>query len=273
MTKYHDEEWLEEQLVEKDRNPGDVAEECGVQKETIFKWRKKLGVGEQYECEVCGDEFPTERGRNIHHKKSHQLSTGGFIYECESCEEEFSSPRAPDDPKAPRFCGQGCYGDSIEGDENPNKDPDRAEKIGEGLAQAYREGRKETPSRRPIEVECSGNVVDSSWEAEVDRLLHSSDVEYHYNGQGQYKRYDLGAFTHAPDFIIPCNDIDIILEVKGGIGVHFQEEKMKKICRSMSEMDDAVYILYGDVNLPDVHHIEYGEEKQLHDMIMDLVEA
>lgn len=263
MTKYHDEEWLEEQLVEKDRNPDDVAEECGVQKQTIFKWRKKLGVGEQYECEVCGEEFPTERGRNIHHKKSHQLSTCGFIYECESCEEEFSSPRTPDDTKAPRFCGQGCYGDSIEGDENPNKNPERAEKISSGLKSAYEENRKKGGYRNQISVEETGNIVDSSWEAEVDRLLHNSGINYDYNGKGEVERYSVSGYIHAPDFVSRRLGKDVVIEVKGGGVMHFQGEKMHDIAEAMSERNDIHYIVYGDVDLECNQYIEYGNEEKL----------
>jgi len=98
MTKYKDEDWLEQQYVEKDRSQADIAEECGVSDMTIHRWREKFDIGaetaqfglqtggyEQWKCEVGPgkadtvlvhrllatlqvDELAEMEGKEVHHK-------------------------------------------------------------------------------------------------------------------------------------------------------------------------------------------------------------
>lgn len=66
MMNYKDAEWLQAEYVEKDRTQESLAEECGVSRMTIYRWRKKFDIQkpetaqfgmqtddyEQWKCEV-----------------------------------------------------------------------------------------------------------------------------------------------------------------------------------------------------------------------------
>lgn len=41
MAKYQDRDWLYNEYVEKERRPKEIAEECGVTTDTIYRWRDK----------------------------------------------------------------------------------------------------------------------------------------------------------------------------------------------------------------------------------------
>lgn len=279
MAKYHDEEWLEEKL--ENNTPQEVADECGVQKGTIFKWRKKLGVGETFECDYCDEEFPTERGLNIHHKKEHDQSTDGFTYECEECGDEFKSSRAPEDDKAPRFCGQECYGTSISGEDNPNKDPERKKKISETMKEVHREGSGNYGDRdrqwmmdnvinkrddeylyegnpviddhlisTPKFVEQTGHTVRSSWEKDIDLMLYKSGINYEY----EPTRFDIGDRKYMPDFVVD----DKVVEVKG----YVDGKAADKAEMFMDEYPEFEYIVVGS-KIPCDIHIPWEDREEL----------
>lgn len=364
MAKYHDEEWLEERL--ENNTPQEVADECGVQKGTIFKWRKKLGVGETYNCEYCEEEFPTDRGLNIHKSKEHDDQSGkGSFFTCKFCGERNWTPRVnEDDPKYPQYCSRsenekGCYSKSISGEDNPNKDPERKKKISQTMKEVHREGRgnygvrdrewmmenvinerddeylhqepseetkkklsktqkeivergehhfqdpevreqivetrnengtwewysdispeeaqkrsveaRENYGPKIIEVEETGNVVDSTWEAEVDRLLHRKDVNYFYNDGDDINKYNLSEYNYVPDFIIPTLDKDIVIEVKGWLGYGYNKEKSELCAEEMTEREDVHYIVYGDVGLECDEFVEYENEEGLIQTVNELL--
>lgn len=226
---------------------------------------------EEYDCPTCADSFPTVKGRNSHHTMVHGKSIRGHKYQCKICGESFTDNRSPEHSHPPKYCGMGCRGKAMEGSDNPNKTEERREKISQGLLRAYSDGRKEVGHRKDIEVSETGHVVDSSWEAEVDRLLYSMGIDYQYNGRGDYRRYEIRDFTHAPDFILPTPDKDIVLEVKGGAAIYFQNEKMESIGEELAERDDVLYIIYGDVDLTCNYHIEYGNEEGLECLVSSLL--
>lgn len=68
---YRDKDWLNKRLVDEKQSIYDVALECGVTKQTIKRWAKKLqidrgtilerwlrGVGLGTECPSCGKTIP-----------------------------------------------------------------------------------------------------------------------------------------------------------------------------------------------------------------------
>jgi transposase-like protein len=50
--KYHNEEWLRTEYVEKRRSTTDMAEECGVSAQTIIRWLKKNGIDRRGQSEA-----------------------------------------------------------------------------------------------------------------------------------------------------------------------------------------------------------------------------
>ena len=243
---YRDEEWLRTQIEEEERDVFEIADEFDVGDKTIRKWKNKFEIGLDYECPSCDKKFSSLRGRNAHHTQVHGESIRGSEYECEWCGETFTDRRSPEHNNPPKYCKR-CYGKHMEGENNPNKDPERQEKISQGLLDSYANGERKPTGRKTTVVEETGHNVDSGWEAEVDRLLYSVDVDYEYNGHGEYKQYHLASFTHAPDFVIESEQYDVVIEVKGGKAVYHQGDKMKRISELMTERDDVFYILYGDV--------------------------
>jgi len=269
--KHLDREYLENKIVNENLRSVDVAEELGLKKSLVHKWVRKYEIGNEYPCPSCQKSFATKQGVSKHHKDKHGESISGTTYTCDYCGEKSWTRKSRDDSSYPRYCDDDCFGASMTGEDNPNKDKERREKISQGLIDAYVEGRKKAGHREQIFVEETGNTVDSSWEKEVDLLLHRSDLEYEYNGDGEFKRYEIDEFTHAPDFIIPSVDNEVIVEVKGGGVMYFQEDKMRKIGQELKDRDDTTYIVYGDVDLECNYHIEYGEEGELLKTIQQIV--
>jgi Zn ribbon nucleic-acid-binding protein len=267
--KHQNEDFLRKRIEEDGVRAVDIAQELDVDKNVVWKWVDKYDIGEDYLCPSCDESFATKQGVSKHHTDSHDESISGTEYTCEFCGEENWTPHSPNSSNFPKYCNDDCFGKSMQGEKNPNKYSERREKISEGLLNAYSEGRREPGGRKPFTVEETGHKVDSSWERDVDILLHNLDVEYQYNGQGQYKRYDIGNFTHAPDFVIPQSKRDIIVEVKGSLGFFHQEGKMKKIASDLTQRDNVIYILYGDTpNLDSDVFIEYGKENELKEVIL-----
>lgn len=57
-----------------------------------------------------------------------------------------------------------------------------------------------------IYVQESDTTVRSGWEAEIDVMLHESDINYEHEGA----TFDLGDYTYTPDFICESN---VVIEV------------------------------------------------------------
>lgn len=261
--KYKDESFLQEEIEQKGKTVTEIAENLNVDIKTVSKWVLEYGIGNEYKCPSCERSFATKQSVSKHHYDKHGESISGTYYECVNCGEENWTPKSPNNHKYPKYCDDNCFGSDMEGEANPNKSEKRKKKISDGLVKAYEEGTKRPGHRVSINVEETGNTVDSSWEAEIDRLLHHSGLDYSYNGHGESKRYEFEGFTHAPDFIVQGYDKEIVVEVKGGSAMFFQEEKMKQIGREMVQRNDVEYIVYGDVDLECDYHIEYGNKKEL----------
>lgn len=307
-------------------------------------------------CEICEHEVKTERGLKAHKTQKHSEHSGKYTYECEWCGDEFEANRSPDSKHAPKYCPsddgeKGCYAKSLEGDNNPNKDPERKKKISETMKKNYEEGSTQHSERdsdwmmenvvnkrddsylheepsdetkkklskvhkriaeegehhlqdpdirekivktrnendewewypdidpekaqelsvearevfgpKIIEVEETGNTVDSTWEAEIDRLLHSLDIEYYYNDGDELNKFVMENGNYVPDFIIPKSSGDIVIEVKGWLGYGYNKEKSEKFAKEMTEREDVEYVIYGDVELECDEYIEYGNEEKL----------
>lgn len=269
--KHFDEDYLREQVEEQGKTVTEIADELDVGMKTVSKWVLEYEIGNEYPCPSCDKSFATKQSVSKHHHDKHGESIAGTYYECAYCGEENWTERADrSDWRYPKYCDDECFGADMEGENNPNKSKERREKISDGLVTAYEEGRKRPGHMIQVDVKETGNTVDSSWEAEVDKLFYESDFDYFYNGHGEYKRYDFDGFTHAPDFVIPTDEKKIVVEVKGGSVMFFQGEKMRKIGRKMTQRDDVVYIVYGDVDLECDYHIEYGNKKELLKTVQNL---
>lgn len=265
--KHFDEDYLREQVEEQGKTVTEIADGLGVGMETVSKWVLEYEIGNEYECPSCDKKFSSLRGRNAHHTQVHKESIAGTKYECIVCDKNFHDNRSEEHEHTPKFCSMQCRGEYISGDSNPNKNAERRKKISQGLVDAYAEGRRKPKGRQTIVVEETGNKVDSGWEAEVDKLLFDLEIEYEYNGHGEFKRYEINDFTHAPDFIIPTEDKDLIVEVKGRRSVYEQEEKMETIANNLTQRKDVTYIIYGDVDLECDYHVAYGKEEELAQLI------
>jgi len=268
--KHLNEDFLKQEVEQKGKRGAEIAQEIGISKSLVWKYIERFDIGNDYGCPSCDKSYPTKQSVSKHHKDEHGDSISGTTYTCQYCGEENWTPRSEGDDKFPKYCDDDCFGKSMEGEDNPNKTQERRDKISRGLIQAYSEGRRKAGHRNPTEVEETGHTVDSSWEKEVDLLLHNADIDYKYNGQSEYKRYEIDGFTHAPDFIIPIENHDIIIEVKGGGVMFFQEDKMRKIGQELTERNDTTYIVYGDVDLECDYHVEYGSEEELLNLVWGL---
>lgn len=289
VPNHHDKEWLEEQLFEEDRSVSDIADECGCGIQTLHKWIAKHDIEGDYDCPSCERNFYTSKGRAMHHKKVHGESIAGFEYTCENCGDTFVSENAPESKISPKYCSSECYGGTMEGENNPNKDPERKKKISEGMKKAWDEGkgRLEGNNREwmmenvvnkrdndylyennnviddhlrsePVYVEETDRKVRSTWEAEVDLLLHESDFDYEY----EPRRFDIGNRKYMPDFIVG----DIVIEVKG----YVSDDAPVKAEKFMEEHPQYKYLVVGS-EIPCDVHIEWknrdilvGKLRELH---------
>ena len=308
-------------------------------------------------CEICNHEVKTERGLKAHKTQKHSDHSGKYTHECQWCGDEFESNRSSDSKHAPKYCpstddDKGCYAKSLEGDNNPNKNPERKKKISETMKKRHEEGmgyngekrdsawmienvinkrddsylhdepseetkeklskaqkrlvekgehhlqdpemrkkivktrdengtwdwypnispkeaqKRATEARdvfgpKIVDVKETGNTVDSTWEAEVDRLLHSLDLNYYYNDGDKTKKYQMKDGNYVPDFMIPGITQDTVIEVKGWLGYGYNKEKTESFAKEMTDRDDVRYIIYGDVELEADEYVDYGNEEEL----------
>jgi hypothetical protein len=150
-------------------------------------------------------------------------------------------------------------------------------KISEGLKKAYEEGRhpmhdsefrmenliKERDNdylyendnirdgsliSEPQYVEETDRYVRSSWEKDVDLLLHESDIDYRY----EPKRFQLENRKYMPDFMVG----DFIVEVKGYVGDGF-EEKAEEFMEMYPEYE---YLVIG-TKIPCDTHFGWDEKE------------
>lgn len=157
---YRNKEWLAEKLSQYDLST--IADECGVQVDTIRKWKDKHEIGLEYECPSCDKMFSSLRGRNAHHTQVHDESIRGTEYECEWCGGTFSDHRTENHNATPQYCSIGC---------------------------------RKTSSNRVTNPK-TGNELDSEWEFEVDNVLHENDIDYEH----EKERFVIEDSSYKPDF-------------------------------------------------------------------------
>ena len=266
--KHKDEDFLRKKIEDEGVRVYEIAKEIGVDSDAVYPWVRKYDIGNDYPCpkDGCEESFATRQGVSKHHEDKHQESIRGENYICSWCSKENWTPRTPVDPKFPKYCDDGCFGSSMEGENNPNKDEVRKKKIAEGITQAYKEGRKKPRGRAQIHVQETGHVVDSGWEEEIDLMLHDMNVEYIYNQHPDFPYFDLGEYIYTPDFNVGD---DIIVEVKG-VGYVYNPEKTVEIAEKMTAKDEIKYVVYGNEELPADEFVEYGNEEELREVINNI---
>lgn len=108
------------------------------------------------------------------------------------------------------------------------------------------------PGQQRIEVEETGHIVRSGWEAEVDKILFSSEFDYEYEPLS----VDLGDTTYTPDFVVEnC----IVIEVKGAVFPR-SEEIAKEVMKG--SFFDGLYMVVGS-ELPSDIHIPWEQREKL----------
>lgn len=75
------------------------------------------------ECPTCGDEFNTEKGMKIHHKRVHGESIAGVTVECDWCGDEVTKSRYQIERDEYHFCSRECRAEwrteNFTGENNP----------------------------------------------------------------------------------------------------------------------------------------------------------
>jgi len=287
--KHMDENFLREKIEEEDMRVVDIAEEIGVESGTVSKWVRKYNIGGHYDCpyDGCDETFASSQGVSKHHMDKHGESIAGNEYICEYCEGVNWTPKPKDDPKFPKYCDDECFGKSMEGEDNPNKDPERRKKISETMKKVHREGLGEYGRRddewmmenviekrddgylyegnsviddhlisEPETVEETGHTVRSSWEKKVDIMLHESDVEYGY----EPRRFDIGGRKYMPDFVVGDN----VIEVKG----YVDGKAANKAEMFMESYPNLRYIVVGS-EIPCDVHIPWEDREELISELME----
>lgn len=105
-----------------------------------------------------------------------------------------------------------------------------------------------------IEVEETGHEVRSSWEAELDRMLHEAGIDYDYEA----KRFELEPMTYIPDFRVGSQ----MIEVKGPPS----DRAIRQAEAFMEEFPEYEYVVLG-TRIPCDKHYEWEErEKMVEDL-------
>jgi len=122
--------------------------------------------------------------------------------------------------------------------------------VSEGRRQKIREN--STPGQyMSIEVDETGHIVRSTWEEEVDLILHSSSLDYEY----EPKAFDIGESTYLPDFIVD----ETVIEVKGWANEHSIDRARK----FMEKYPRYRYLVLGNPDVPHDIHLHWENRDQL----------
>jgi len=170
--KHRDEDFLIEQIEEKGKRAVDVAKEINVKPKAVHKWVREYDIGNDYECPSCDRTFATSQGVSKHHEDEHGESIRGNTYECAWCGEENWTPRRKDDKLFPKYCNDDCWGESMEGENNPNKDDGRKKKISETMEKRHEAGLGYDGGRR-----------DSEWM--MENVIEKRDDSYLKGGASE----------------------------------------------------------------------------------------
>lgn len=106
----------------------------------------------------------------------------------------------------------------------------------------------------PVTVEETGNVVRSSWEEEIDIILHESELEYEH--EPRTFTFDNGR-GYTPDFSVEGGTI---IEVKGRIWGEWDVTRADLFRNQFSEYE---YIVVGNEDVPHDIHISWQNRSSL----------
>jgi len=289
--KHFDKDFLKEEVEEKGKRGAEIAQEIGVSKNVIWKYIERFDIGNEYDCPSCDNSYPTKQGVSKHHKDEHGKSISGTTYTCQYCGEENWTPRSEYDDKLPKYCDDDCFGKSIEGQENPNKDPERQQKIRERMEEVHEKGMGDYGDRdrewmmenvinerdneylyeqdhiindslisEPVYVEETDRKVRSTWEKEVDLMLYHSEFEYEYEPQ----MFDIGNRKYMPDFIVEGS---VVIEVKG----YVSDDAPNKAEMFMEEHPEYTYFVVGS-DIPNDERLSWNEREQLTEILTDILD-
>lgn len=102
---WQDEQTLHYLLNERDLTDGEAADKLGCSRNTILNWREKHDISSGHECPTCGKAtFSSQQGMRTHHKMVHGESIAGFTSECANCGDEFTTDKTRD-----IYCSQECH--------------------------------------------------------------------------------------------------------------------------------------------------------------------
>ena len=65
--------------------------DCGT--DVVWKWMREWDVGCDYECDICGNPFTSQKGLSNHSEKKHGVSLSEHTFECAHCGEERTTKR------------------------------------------------------------------------------------------------------------------------------------------------------------------------------------
>ena len=235
-----------------------------------------LGI---YSCEVesCEQRYPTEEGLLQHLSRDHpehEESSYGLRTEkvessmMDSLEQRIENEEGQFDPEKRDENLQKAR-EEWDAEEHSRlleemweeRDPEDYPVNQDGFWDKYLESRDNWgPNWR--EVEETGHTVASDWEAEVDLLLHSSNLNYQYEGE----TFTMEDTWNTPDFISD----DWILEVKSPAGYR-DKERLDKVGRYLRDEVDREYIILGeDVDMPCNRFVEWSNREDIVDILSSI---
>jgi hypothetical protein len=118
------------------------------------------------------------------------------------------------------------------------------EKISEIKRKEWREGNYDDQGpfhHNETTVDETGHTVQSSWEAEIDRLFHHLGVDYEY--EPRTFTFENGR-SHTPDFIV---NETVAVEVKGYPVSDWDKQRAKHLMR---EYPEYTYMVVGSKEIP-----------------------
>lgn len=238
-----------------------------------------------YTCPKCDKELQTERGLKSHYGQVHEGSLKNTAT-CERCGDEYEVWPSQEDKSlqcSPCFqkhgfleetkkkirgkmegrdihwknkisetlSGEGSYWYGVTGEDHPAYGHEPSDELRE-LWSEQRKGHEPYGGIECIKVEETGHKVRSSWEKEIDLLLHHSGFEYEYEPHQLSLSDGRG---YLPDFVVHNR---VIIEVKGWAD-EISKEKAKMVDNGFPEYE---LIVVGD-NLEAGIHIPWDEKDNL----------
>lgn len=245
--KHSDEEYLRTNIEEEGLQPYEVAEEIGVEVGLVTKWIDKYGIGDEYECPWSGCErsFGTDRGMKQHHEQEHGESIGGYEYECEWCGDTFTSNHSPDSSNSPKYCDDDCFGASMEGENNPNKNTDKRQKLNLDASEVYSQEKFESVLNEDFEyTECPGCGRDDFKSSDGIKQHHAKahgfsiklpfrckDCGLIKSGDDSDPKYcsECNWYEEGSEYKCPWDGCDRVFDTSNGRSVHHHQEHGESI--------------------------------------------